>query len=93
VSNVKRKMHRLEIDNRTYDLLLKAAGGDTSHGGRKMTAIFRKILIDYLDAPTKQPDCDLCPECLEHCDFSDDGTSECCGAAPCDMDPDTDMER
>jgi hypothetical protein len=39
-----------------------------------------------------QPDCGICSECREHCEFDEDG-SNCCGAGSYDSDPDIDMER
>ncbi len=42
--------------------------------------------------PYIQPDIDICSSCGEHTEFTEDG-SDCCGAAPYDTDPDTDMER
>ena len=44
-----------------------------------------------------QPDIEICDNCREHCEFeeNEDGeyTSNCCGAGPINIDPDTDMER
>jgi hypothetical protein len=39
------------------------------------------------------PDIDICSSCGEHTEFDEEGKSDCCGAAPYDTDPDTDMDR
>lgn len=39
------------------------------------------------------PDIDICSECGEHAEFSEEEGSNCCGASPYDTDPDYDMER
>lgn len=39
-----------------------------------------------------QPDIDICPECGEHAEFDENG-STCCGVGPIDTDPGVDMER
>lgn len=48
--------------------------------------------MSHPDPTYEQPDIDICSQCGEHTEFSEEG-SDCCGAKAIDTDPDIDMER